>query len=486
MNYFNETSLFNPNFIDESEKELIIELDYFKPRDYQLSLLDAIINKDYKKAIAIMPRRSGKDFMALFICLMVMLQKRCSVYYIWPTYAQARKAMWKNITMQGKPLLELIDPKLIYKKNSTDMSIQLINGSELIILGSNKIDSIRGANPYMCVFTEYAYQDPRAYEALRPITLGNDGKLIFLTTPNGKNFFFDMYTRAQNNPEWFVQHLTVQDTKHMSIDQIQAEIQSGEMSKDMSMQEYYCDFSQGAQGSFYSQYINDIRLKEQIINVPYEPIYPVNTAWDLGVRDSMSIIFFSVVNSKEIRIIDYYENNSRGLDHYISVIKSKPYNYHKHFAPHDINVRELTTGSSRYKTAKDMGLTFEMRTVNRGTQVDKSSAIPMRSIMDGIEEVRKILPRCWFDENNTKFLIKALENYRKEWDSEKGIYSPKPLHDKYSHAADAFRVLAYALPLLNKSNSSAEELDKRYLDAMYPNKTNFVYDQYPNAQKRGF
>ena len=106
------------------------------------------------------------------------------------------------------------------------------------------------------------------------------------------------------------------------------------MSEDLIMQEYYTSFDMGVEGSYYSKYIDKARIKGQIGMVPWEPAFQVHTAWDLGVADSTCIIFFQTVG-QTVRIIDCYENNKVGLEHYVSIIKNKEYNYGKHIAPPD-------------------------------------------------------------------------------------------------------------------------------------------------------
>ena len=101
--------------------------------------------------------------------------------------------------------------------------------------------------------------------------------------------------------------------------------------------------------------------------------------------------------------------------------------------------------------------------------------VKIMPIEDGIEFVRSTLPRCWFDEKNSKTLVRALENYRQEYDEKRDVYKGKPLHDKYSHMCDSFRYLCTALRHAKKG-SSAEELDKRYREAIYGNEHHDLFN----------
>jgi len=436
--------------------EIVVKLDKFKPRFYQLPLLDAIENKGYKRVFAVMPRRSGKDITAFNICIRQCLSKVCVVYYIFPTYSQAKKVIWDSITTDGERILDFIPEQLIQSKNSQEMKIWFKNGSLLQLVGSDSYDSLMGTNPIGCVFSEYALQDPQAFKYLSPILRANGGWAIFLTTPRGKNHAWELFKLAQSAPNWFCYRLTLDDTQHVSLSEIDDERRLGLISEDLIQQEYYCSFEMGVEGAYYSKYIDSLRFKNQIGPVPWNPSHKVHTAWDLGVRDNTSIIFYQTFG-QSINIIDYYEKNKEGLEHYIQVLQSKPYTYGKHIAPHDIAVREFGSGITRLDKARQLGINF---TISNDA-----------SLMDGIEQVRSNLPRMWFDDVRCSKLVTALENYRQEYDSKKKVYKAHPLHDYYSHAADAMRYLCVSLSKV-KEGASAEDIERRYLETRMGSQAN--------------
>lgn len=430
--------------------EIQIKLDQFKPRDYQKPIFDAIENKGYRRVLAILPRRAGKDVTAFNLAIRYALKKICVIYYIFPTYAQGKKVIFDSITNEGKRILDYIPREIIQSTNSQEMKIRLINGSLIQVVGSDNYDNLMGTNPSLCIFSEYALQDPRAYQYIRPILTANDGVALFLSTPRGKNHLWELYQIARESPDWFCYKLTIDDTQHISLYEIEKERHEGIMSEDLIQQEYYTSFDMGIEGSYYAKYIDRMRVKGQIGDVPWENGFKVYTCWDLGVRDSTTILFYQVIG-QSVRIIDSYENSKVGLDHYVKVIEQKPYVYGKHIAPHDIKVREFGSGMTRWEKAKQLGITFTIA--------------PDVSIEDGIEAVRSALSKIWIDSRCTQF-IKAIENYRQEYDIKKKVYKSHPLHDWSSHWADCLRYLAISLPK-TKDGISAEELDKRYRDAVY-------------------
>lgn len=437
--------------------EVQVHLNKFKPRFYQLPILDAIENKKYKRVLAILPRRAGKDIACWNMCIRQALTRIGIYWYILPTYAQGKKVIFDGMTNDGMRFIDYIPKEVVDSINSQEMKIRFKNGSLLQVIGSDNVDSLVGSNPIGCVFSEYALQDPRAYQYIRPILTANNGWAVFISTPRGKNSLWELYQIAQHNPSiWFSYKMTVEDTQHIPLSEIDKDRASGEMSEDLIQQEYYTSFEMGVEGAYYAKYLDKMRLDGRIGMVPWEPSFKVFTAWDLGVRDSTSIIFFQTIG-QTIRIIDYYEKNKEGLEHYIKVIESKPYVYGKHIAPHDIGVMEWGSGMTRIEKAKQLGIKFTLA--------------PDVSIIDGIESVRSTLNKVWIDDSKCVQLVKALENYRQEYDPKKKIYKSNPLHNWASHAADSMRYLCISLPK-TRDGLSSEELDRRYQQALYGGQNN--------------
>lgn len=387
--------------------------------------------------------------------------ERVGVYwYILPTYSQARRTVWESMTNDGVRFLDYIPSELVESINNSEMKIRLINGSMIQFLGSSDYDRLVGSNAIGCVFSEFALQDPRAYHFLRPMLTANDGFAIFISTPRGMNSFYDLWQIARNNPEtWFSYKLTVNETQHISLFEIEREIASGELSREFSEQEYFCSFLLGVEGSYYAKCIDKMRLDGRISQVPYETGFKVHTAWDLGVHDATTVIFFQTIGTS-IHVIDCYSNTDKGLDHYAKVLQQghrSEYLYGKHIAPHDARQREMGTGLSRIETAQKLGVNFTIA--------------PNLSIEDGIEAGRALFAKAWFDQVKCAPLLKALENYRREYDSKKKTYKDHPCHDWASDWADGWRMLAVSLPRV-RDGLSPEDLDKRYQEAMAGSQSN--------------
>lgn len=432
-----------------------IHLNKFKPRPYQLPLIDALENKKYKRLLCIWPRRAGKDLVAYNLVIRAALERVGVYFIIYPNYNQGRKILWDNVS-NGERVLDFLPSALVESRNEQQMRIRLINGSVIQVVGSDNYDnSLVGTNPVGVVFSEYSISDPRAWNFVQPILAENDGWALFISTVRGRNHLYELYQIAINNPEkWFCTKLSVEDTSHISLTEIARMITSGEISEDLARQEFWNSFDRGIEGSYYSKYIDRMRVNGQIGMVPYEPAFKVHTAWDIG-NDCTSIIFFQNVG-QIVRIIDYYENSGagNGLEHYVKIVMNKEYIYGRHIFPHDMNVTEWGgSRMTRLEKARQLGIS--------GMIADK------KDIDDGIEAVRSALSKIWIDEKQCSRLIKALENYRQEYDSKRNTYKGYPLHDQFSHACDAMRYLCITLPKTRDGLTSPSELDRRYQEATY-------------------
>ena len=195
-------------------------------------------------------------------------------------------------------------------------------------------------------------------------------------------------------------------------------------------QEFEVSFDSPIVGSYYGEMLKDITSRNHVRELPSESATQKWTAWDLGVSDSTSIWVCETLGG-EIRLMDYYENHGMPLDHYIGWLDEKGYRDYTHILPHDVNVRELQTGKSRYEFLTEAGL-----------NIDVAAKL---SVEDGIMAVRKMLPNAWFNKETTKFGLECLRNYRRVFNEKLNVYQEKPLHDWSSHCADAFRYLAIGI-----------------------------------------
>ena len=420
----------------------------FTPRLYQEPLYDCLAD-GYKRGVAIWHRRAGKDKTLFNLVVKEAVKAPGVYYYFFPTYSQGKKILWDGIDPRtGMKFLDHIPPEIMEKKSDTEMKITLNNRSIIQIVGTDNFDSIMGTNPRGCVFSEFSLQDPRAWDYTRPILRENGGWALFVYTPRGKNHGWEMFRMAQAHDDWFTSLLTVRETMREDGSPVITEADIGKdraegMSDELIEQEYYCSFEGYVQGAYYAKQLKTARAEGRITSVPHAAGHEVYTFWDLGVDDSTSIWFTQSIG-REFRMIDYYEATGEGLAHYAKVLKERGYTYGDHYMPHDVEVRELSTGVSRKETAENLGIS-PVLVVQRARDT--------QAVLAGIEAVRNIMSQCWFDEKKCSRGLSALEGYQAEYDEEKKKLADHPLHNWCSHGADAFRT--FAVGYRPKANNKA-------------------------------
>ena len=406
----------------------------WNPRADQVKLFNSI--KPGGRSIEIAHRRWGKDDIALHATACQAMQRPGNYWHFLPEYSQARKAIWDAINPRtGLRRIDEAFPKEIREGvRSQEMSIKLKNGSQWQLIGSDNYNSLVGSPPIGVIFSEYAIADPRAWNYIRPIIAENNGYAAFISTPRGKNHLYNLYNFALADNDWFAEITTVKDSGVFTPQQLEQErleliSELGpEEGEAFFRQEYYCSIEGAICGSYYGAILDLAEQDGRICNVPYDPALPVITAWDLGIGDATGIWFIQD-NKTELRVIDYYETSGEGFGYYAKYLNSKPYVYGEHIMPHDIRVRELGTGKSRYETAQALG-------------IKPLTICPSLPVDDGINAVRSILSRCYFDKKKTQQGMDALRSYHKEYDDKRKEYKNKPYHDWTSHGADAFRMFA--------------------------------------------
>ncbi len=344
--------------------------------------------------------------------------------YLAPTYTQGKAIAWDYLKHYSRPV-----PGTSF--NESELRVDYPNGAQVRIYGADNPDALRGIYLDGVVPDEFGLMQGKVwYEVLRPALTDRKGWALFIGTPNGKNAFWELRDYAARTEGWFLIEHKASETNVLPPDELAAAREA--MSADSYAQEFECSFEASVRGAIFAKEMRQVRESGRVKELPYEPLIPVDTAWDLGRGDSTAIWFMQLRNS-EARCIDYYEMSGEGLGHYVNILKSKPYTYGRHILPHDARVVDLSEPTGRSRLELRPGL---------GVQAD---ICPSLSLDDGIEAARMFLKRCWFDAVKTKDGIECLQNYRREENTRTGEMKPLPVHDWASHGADAFRYAAIAL-----------------------------------------
>lgn len=191
-------------------------------------------------------------------------------------------------------------------------------------------------------------------------------------------------------------------------------------------------FEQSIEGAIYGKQMTTMREQNRITDVPYDEYADVHTAWDLGrsVGNAMAVWFFQVIG-RRVQVIDFLSEEDEDFVWFKRRMDEKPYVYGMHFAPHDINVKDIVEKKKRIDRAAEIGLNF--------------IALPRTDdLLNAVEQVKRFFPNVFIDKVNCKEGIKGLDNYVKEWNDKAGRYSDMPYHNWASNPADAFRTMENA------------------------------------------
>jgi len=146
-------------------------------------------------------RRFGKTYLAMRELARFCRMPNKHAYYVTPTYRMARTIMWDEI--KGR----LIDMNWVHKTNESDLTIHLKNNSRISLRGADNFENLRGIGLDFLIMDEFAFIDERAWTTvLRPTLSDRNGSALFITTPIGKNWAYDLYQRGEdvNEHQWKV------------------------------------------------------------------------------------------------------------------------------------------------------------------------------------------------------------------------------------------------------------------------------------------
>ena len=184
---------------------------------------------------------------------------------------------------------------------------------------------------------------------------------------------------------------------------------------------------QTVDGAVFAREMQMAELEERITKVRYDPTKPVVAVFDLGWADSTSIWFVQFI-AQEIRLIRYIEDNQQTISHYLALMQTYGYIYDTLWLPHDAQNKTIgSNGRSIEEIVRAAGF--------------KTKIIPRTAIADSINAARTIFRNCYFDRDNCYDGLQCLRHYKYEVDPDTKQFSKNPLHDQYSHGADAFRYI---------------------------------------------
>jgi hypothetical protein len=330
--------------------------------------------------------------------------------YVAPYRSQAKSVAWDYLKYFSRPITK--------QSNEADLIIELLNGAKIRLFGADNADAMRGLGFDGLYLDEYGDFKPSVWgNVVRPALSDKQGWCVFGGTPKGKNQFWNIYETSKKLPnEWFSLSLPASKSKLLPESELQAA--QAQLAEDQYLQEYECSFEAAIIGAIWGTEMRKVSEDGRITKVENQIEVKTHTAWDLGHTDDTAIWWYQVV-AGEIHIVDFFALSGGTIEEFVTKIKEKPYNYGKHYLPHDARARTLASGGKSV---------IEQMAAHLG--INNLAIVPSLTVQDGIQAVRMALPRCWFDAD------------QREYDEDKKAFRQTPKHDWTSHPADAMRMLA--------------------------------------------
>jgi hypothetical protein len=342
--------------------------------------------------------------------------------YVAPYRSQAKSVAWDYLKYFSRPITK--------SSNEADLIIELVNGAKIRLFGADNADAMRGLGFDGLYLDEYGDFKPSVWgNVVRPALSDKQGWCVFGGTPKGKNQFWNIYETSKRLPnEWF--SLSLPASKSGLLPESELQAARAQLAEDQYLQEYECSFEAAIIGAIWGTEMRKAAEDGRITKVENQIEVKTHTAWDLGHTDDTAIWWYQVI-AGEIHIVDFFALSGGTIEEFVSKIKEKPYNYGKHYLPHDARARTLASGGKSV---------IEQMAAHLG--INNLAIVPSLTVQDGIQAVRMALPRCWFDAEKCADGIEALRQYQREYDEDKKAFRQTPKHDWTSHPADAMRMLA--------------------------------------------
>lgn len=413
----------------------------WRPRDYQLPAWTYLENGG-KHCELVWHRRSGKDEVGLHRTACAAFERVANYWYMLPEAAQARKAIWDAVNPHtGKRRIDEAFPQELRKTTrGNEMLIEFKNGSSWQVVGSDNYNSLVGSAPAGIVYSEWALSNPSCRAYLRPILAENGGWQIFNTTPRGKNHAYNTFLAAQRNQkngeDVFAQILSAAQTKALTPERLAKELQDAidafgeDMGRAQHEQEYDCSFDAAILGAVLGRWLGKARADGRVRSGVFDPKGgPVHISSDIGFRDTSSWWFWQP-RQDGFGVVGYLGANGLDADDWIDILKkhitAKGFTLGTIYLPHDAQHKTFTAKYSAMERFLDA---FGAKHV---------SVVPLVKIEHRTNAARRVIGRCYIDEDECGDGISGLATWAYKYDQDTRTFGREPEHNWASHPGDAF------------------------------------------------
>lgn len=394
------------------------EIEEIEPIAPQMALLNAINDPQYRFVVGCLSRRTGKTYVSNRIAFMKALEPGTQILIISPNYSLSNISWNEQVQLIQKHDIEVV------KMNAKDKEIHLINGSMIKFGSISQANSCVGRSYDLILFDEAAL-DPKGMEAfniqLRPTLDKPNSKAIFISTPRGTNYFYEFYMRGFSDkyPRWASVHSTWKDNPRTSEEDIQEARNA--MSRAEFKQEYEADFT-----TFEGQIFEGFDPDKHVINcheVDMPQGFDTIMGIDAGYKDATTglVMRYNFADEKFYIMWEYLENEKTTQQHAAALYDA--------YEGYDTDFVFCDSAAAQFRA-------------DLAEMYDLPSNPATKSVLDGIAYCQSLFEsgRVYVDKS-CHHVIEMLTNYR--WDPRPELLKPKPIHDQFSHMADAMRYAMY-------------------------------------------
>lgn len=386
-------------------------------------------------------RRAGKTVAAindLIRSALVIERPNPRVAYLAPYRVQARSVAWDFLLH----FTACIPGRIA---NISDLTVILPGDRKITLYGADNFEGRRGLYLDGVVLDEAADVDPRVWSSvLLPMLSDREGWCVWMGTLKRKDAFSEKLNEARDNPEKFF-HLRLRASESGILAQAELAEMRSAMDEGTYAREMECDLSHGSAQSIYGVELSRLEQAERIRDFEFDRSAPLLTFWDIGVSD-FTAVWLVQMTGPDISVLNYRCWNGQTPAYAADRMREWEQAYgrpiRRHYLPHDANSRGV--GGQSYVSYLS------------GCGISNVTVVPRTpDVWLGIQHLRTLLPRCYIHRGNCDRAWKmgeivmpsglgCLEGYHKSDIAEGLSVSEAPVHDFFSHGADAMRTFAEA------------------------------------------
>lgn len=378
-----------------------------------------VFDDNSRFVVLVAGRRFGKTLLAIIkIIAEAVNGEKKKLWYIAPTYKQAKLIAWKM-------LQEMLEPEWIVKKNEVDLVVELLNGSEISLKGADNEDSLRGVGLHFAVLDEYATMKANVWhEIIRPMLTDTKGKALFIGTPAGKNALYELWQKGQKKEDRFSSYL-YHTIDNPFIDQEEVTAAKASMPEIVYRQEYEASFEE-YHGLCYPMF----DAKEHVIKAfDLPPYWKIYRSIDYGYRNPFCCLWITLDTEGNIYVIDEHYQALQGVKHHADRIKTRSY---------DIETSYIDPSCFAHNREKNgIPYSIQMELFDEGIMCYSASRSE-RNV--GIAKVGEMLKQGKIKIfENCVNLIREFPEYRWKDATNDNENAPEQPIKKFDHALDALR-----------------------------------------------